>query len=152
MYIQFIHNLQMLFVWHFIFQFRSVKFSHPVTSDSLQPYELQDAWLPCPSPTLGVCSNSCPLSPWCHPTMSSSVIPFSSCPQSFPTSGSFPMSQYFVSGGQSIGASASVHPMNIQDWFPLRLTGLISMLSKGLSRVFCNTTDQKCQFFSAQLS
>ena len=104
-------------------------------------------WLPCPSPT--PCSNSCPSSQWCHPTISSSVIPFSSCLQSFPVSGSFQMSQLFASGGQNIGASASasVLPMNIQDWFPLGLTGLISLLSKGLSRVFSNTTVQKHQIY-----
>ena len=98
--------------------------------------------------------NSCPLSRWCHPTISSSVVPFSSCLQSFPASGSFQMSQLFASGGQSIGvsASASVLPMNIQDWFPLGWTGWISFQSKGLSRVFSNTTVQKHQFFSAQLS
>ena len=109
---------------------------------------------PCPSPTPGVYSNSCPLSRWCHPTISSSVIPFSSCPQSLPASGSFPMSQFFASGGQSIGvsSSASVLPMNIQGWFPLGWTGVISLQSKGLSRVFSNTTVQKHQFFSAQLS
>ena len=100
---------------------------------------------------LELCSNSCPLSWWCHPTILSSVIPFSSCLQSFPASGSFPMSQFFTSGGQSIGvsASASVLPMNIQDWFPLGLTGLVSLQSKGLSRVFSNTTVQKHQFFGA---
>ena len=102
----------------------------------------------------GACSNSCPSNQWCHPTISSSVIPFSSYLQSFPASGSFPMSQFFALGGQSIGASASasVLPMNIQDWFPLRWTGWISLQSKGLSRVFSNTTVQKHQFFSAQLS
>ena len=107
----------------------------------------------CPSPTPGVCSNSCPSSWWCHPTISSSVIPFS-CLQSFPASGSFQMSYLFTSGGQSIGvsASASVLPMNIQDWFSLGLTGWISSQSKGLSRVFSNITVQKHQFFSAQLS
>ena len=111
--------------------------------------------LPCPSPTLGACSNSCPLNWWCHPTISSSVIPFSSCLPSFPESGSFWMSQFFASGGQSIiGASTSVSafPVNIQDWFPLRLTGLISLKSKGLSRIFSNTTVQKRQFFGTQLS
>ena len=109
--------------------------------------------LPCPSPTPGTCSNSCPLNWWCHPTISSSVIPFSSCLQSFPAS-VFPMSQFFASGDQSIGAtaSASVLPMNIQDWFPLGLTGWISFQAKGLSRVFINTTVQKHQFFGAQLS
>jgi len=113
-------------------------------SNSLQPHGLQHARLPCPSPTPGVYSNSCPLSQWCHPTISPTVIPFSSCLQSFPASGSFPMSQFFVSGGQSIGvsASASVLPMNIQDWFPLGWTGLISLQSKGLSRVFSNSTVQ----------
>ena len=107
---------------------------------------------PCPSPTLGVYSNSCPSSWWCHPAISSSVIPFSSCPQSLPASGSFPMSQLFAWGGQSIGvsASASVLPMNTQDWSPLGWTGWISLQSKGLSRVF-NTTVQKHQFFGAQL-
>ena len=109
-------------------------------SNSLQPHELQHARLPCPSPSLRACSNSYPLSPWCHPTISSSVTPFSSCPQSYPASGSFPISQLFSLGGQSIGASASasVLPMNIQDWFSLGFTGLISLQSKGLSRVFSN--------------
>ena len=109
---------------------------------TLQPHGLQHAWLPCPSLSPGVCSNSCPSSQWCYLTISSSVAPFSSCPRSFPASGSFPMSQLFTSGGQSIGAlaSASVLPMNIQDWFPLGLTGWISFQSKGLSRVFFNTT------------
>ena len=130
------------------------QFSHSVVSNSLRPHGLQNARLPCPSPTPGACSDSCPLSQWCHPTISSSVIPFFSCLQSFPASGSFQMSQLFASGAQSIGvsASASVLPMNIQDWFPLRLTGQISLQSKGLSRVFSNTTIQKHQFFSAQLS
>ena len=105
-----------------------------------------------PSGSPGVCSNSCPLSQWCHPTISSSVVPFSSCPQSFPASGSFPVSQTFASGGQSIGASASVLPMNSQGWFPLGLTGLISLLSKGLSRVFFSTTIRKHQFFGTQPS
>ena len=109
---------------------------------------------PCPSPSPGVYSNSCPLSRWCHPTISSSVIPFSSSLQSFPASESFLMSQFFTSGGQRIGASVwgSVFPMNIQDWFPLGWTGWISLQSKGLSRVFSSTTVQKHQFFSAQLS
>ena len=109
--------------------------------------------LPCPSPTPKACSNSRPSNWWCHPTNSSSVVPFS-CIQSFPASGSFQMSQFFPSDGQSIGtsASASVLPMNIQDWFPLGLTGLISWQSKGLSRVFSNTTVQKHQFFGIQLS
>ena len=109
---------------------------------------------PCPAPAPGACSNSCPLGQRCHPTISSSVITFSSCLQSFPASGSLLMSQFFTSGGQSIGVSASTSalPMNIQDWFPLGWTGLISLLSKGLSRVFSNTILQKYQFFSAQLS
>ena len=108
----------------------------------------------CPSPALGVYPNSCPLSRWCHPTLSFSFVPFSHCPQSFPTSGSFQISQLFTSGGQSIGvsASASVLPMNTQDWFPLGWTGWISLQSKGLSRVFSNTTVQKHQFFCTQLS
>ena len=107
--------------------FSSVQFIHSVVSNSLQPRGVQHARLPCPSPTLGACSNSCPSSRWCHPTISSSVVPFSSCLQSFPASGSFPKSQFFTSGGQSIGvlASSSVLPMNIQDWFPLGLAGLI---------------------------
>ena len=135
-------------------QFSSVQFSHSVMSSSLWPHRLQHARPPCPSPTLRVYPNSCPLSRWCHPTISSSVIPFSSCPQSSPASGSFQMGQLFASGGQSIGVSAStsVLPMNIQDWFPLGWTGWISLQSKGLSRVFSNTTVQKHQFFGAQLS
>ena len=134
--------------------FSSVQFSCSVVSDSLPPHELQHARPPCPSPTPGVYSNSCPLSRWCHPAISSSVIPFSSCPQSLPASESFPMSQLFTSGGQSTGvsASASVLPMNIQDWFPLGWTGWISLQSKGLSRFFSSTTVQKHQFFGAQLS
>ena len=130
----------------------SVQFSHSVVSDSLRPHEPQHVRPSCPSPTPGVYPNSCPLSWWCHPTISSSVIPFSSCPQSFSVSGSFQISHFFASGGQSIGvsASASVLPMNIQDWFPLQLTVLISLLSKGLSRVFSNTTVQSHQFFGTQ--
>ena len=124
----------------------SSQFSRLVVSDSLRPHGLQDARLSCPSATPGACSNSCPSSQWCHPTISSSVIPFSSHLKSFPASGSFPMSQFFTSAGQSIGASASVLSMNIQDWFPLGLTGLI-LLSKGLSRVFSSTVVQKHQFF-----
>ena len=129
-------------------------FSFWVMSDSLRPHGLRHARLPCPSLSPGACSNSCPLSPWCHPTISSSVVPFSSCLQPCPASEYFPMSQFFASDGQSIGvsASASVLPMNIQDWFPLGLTGLISLLSKGLSRVFTNTIAQKHQFFSSQPS
>ena len=132
----------------------SVQFSRSVVSDSLQPHGWQHARPPCPSPTPGVYSNPCPLSQWCHPTISSSVIPFSSCLQSFPASGSFQMSQLFASGGQNVGVSAStsVLPMNTQDWFPLGWTGWISLQSKGLSRVFSNTTVQKYQFFGAQLS
>ena len=132
----------------------SVQFSGSVVSDSLQPRGLQQARLPCPLPTSRACSNSCPLSQWCHPTISSSVISFSSYLQSFPASGSFQMSQFFASGGQCIGASASasVLPMNIQGWFPLGLTGLISFLSKELSRVFSSTTIWKHQFFSTQPS
>ena len=130
----------------------SVQFSHSVMSDSLQPHELQYSRPPCPSPTPRVYPNSCPLSRWCHPTISSSVVPFSSCLQSFPASGSFQMSQFFASGGQSIGVSdsASVLPMNTQDWSPLGWTGWISLQSKGLSRVFSNTTVQKHQFFGSQ--
>ena len=109
-------------------------------SGSLRPHGSQHARPPCPSPTPGVYSNLCPLSQWCHPTISSCVVPFSSCLQSFPASGAFPVSRLFTSGGQSIGVSASVLPMNIQDWFPLRLIGLISLQSKGLSKVFSNTT------------
>ena len=115
-------------------------------SDSLQPHGLQHTGPPYLSLAPGVCSNSCPLSRWCHPTISSSVTLFSSCPQSFLASGSFAMSQHFASGSQSIGASASVLPMNIQGWFSLRLTDLISLLSKGLSRVFSSTPVQKQQF------
>ena len=120
-------------------------FSCSVVSDSLWPYALQHIRPPCPSPSPGACSNSCPLSQWCHPTISSSVVPFFSCLQSFPTSGSFPVSQFFASGGQSIGAlaSASVLPMNILDWFLLGLTGLISLQSKGLLRVLSSTTAWK---------
>ena len=132
----------------------SVQFSHSVVSDSLQPHGLQNARPPCPSPTPRVYSNSCPLRQWCRPTISSSVIPFFSCLQSVPASGSFQMSQLFPSGGQTIGVSASTSllPMNTQDWSPLGWTGWISLQSKGLSRVFSNTTVQKHQFFCTQLS
>ena len=132
----------------------SVQFSHSFVSNSLWPHGPQNTRPPCLSSIPGVYPNSCPLSWWCHPTISTSVIPFSSCLQSFPASGSFPMSQLFVSGGQSIGVSVStsVLPMNTQDWSPLGWTGWISLQSKGLSRVFSNTTVQKHQFFSAQLS
>ena len=123
-------------------------------SDSLWPRGLWPARLPCPSLSPAVCSNSCPLSQWCHPTISSSVVPFSFCPQSFPASGSFPMTQLFTSGGRTIGASASasVLPVNIQGWFPLGWTGLTSLLSKEFSRVFSSTTVPKQQFFGAQPS
>ena len=132
----------------------SVQFSRSVISDSLQPRGRQHARLPCPSPTPGVHPNPCPSIWWCHPTISSSVVRFSSCPQSFPASGSSQISQLFVSGGQIIrvSASTSVLPMNIQDWSPLGSTGWISLQSKGLSRVFSSTTVQKHQFFGAQLS
>ena len=123
-------------------------------SDFLQPHGLQHARPPCPSPTPRVYTRSWSLNRWCHSTFSPSVVPFSSLLQSFPASGSFPMSQFFPSGGQSIGVSASpsVHPMNIQDWLPLELTGLISLQSKGLSRVFSSTTVQKHRFFGTQPS
>ena len=125
----------------------SVQFSCPVMSDCLRPHELQHARLPCPSPAPGVYPNSCPLSRGCHPTISSSVVPFFSCPQSFPASGSFPMSQLFSSGGQRIGVSAStsVLPMNTQVQSPLGWTGWICLQSKGLSRVFSDTTVRKHQ-------
>ena len=131
-----------------------LSFSCSVVSDSLQPHRLQHAKHPCPSPTPGACSNSCPSSQWFHPTISSSVTPFSSCLRSFPAPRSFPMSWLFLSGGQSTGASASasVLPMNIQGWFPLELTGLTSLLSKELSRVFSSTTMQKHQFFGTKPS
>ena len=131
-----------------------VQFSCSVVSDSLRPHELQHARPPCPSPTPGVHSNSRPSSPWCHPAISSSVIPFSSCPQSLPPSESFPMSQLFAWGGQSIGVSAlaSFLPKKSQGWSPLEWTGSISLQSKRLSRVSSNTTVQKHQFFSTQLS
>ena len=139
-----------------LFNAGSVQFS-PVTSNSLWPHGLQHARPPCPSPNPGACSNLCPSSQWCHPTISSSVVPFS-CLQSFPASGSFPRSQFFASDGESIGVSASASVlsglMNIQDWFPLGFDplGLISLQSKGLSRVFSNTTVQKHQSIGTQLS
>ena len=135
-------------------RFSSVQFSPSVASDSLWSNGLQHARLLCLSPTPGAYSNSCPLNQWCHPTISSSVVPFFCHLHSFPESGSFPVSQFFTSGGQNIraSASASVLPMNIQDWFPIWLTGCISLESKGLSKVFCNITVQKHQFFGAQLS
>ena len=134
--------------------FSSVQFSRSVVSNSLWPLEPQHARPPCPSPTPRVHPNPCLSSQWCHPAISSSVVPFSSCPQSFPASGSFQMNQLFISGGQSTGVSAlaSLLPMNTQDWSPLEWTGCFSLQSKGLSRVFSNTTVQKHQFFDAQLS
>ena len=134
--------------------YSSVQFSCSVMSDSLRPHEPQHARPPCLSPTPGVHPDSSPLSRWCHPTISPSVVPFSSFPQSFPTSGSFQMSQLFTWGGQGTGVSAStsVLPMNTQDWSPLGCTGWISLQSKGLSRVFSNTTVQKHQFLGTQLS
>ena len=143
-----------LFIPHVLIRVLSVQFSRSVMSGSLWPCGLQLARLPCPSPTPRACSNSSPSSGWCHPTISSSVIPFSSRLQSCPASGSFSVSQLFPSDGQSIGApaSASVLPMNTQNWFPLGWTGWISLQSKGLSRVFSSTTVQKHQSFSAQLS
>ena len=136
------------------FCFSSVQFSHLVVSDSLWPHVPQHARPPCPSPTPRVHPNPCPSSRWRHPTILSSVVPFFFCPQSFPTSGSFPMSQFFAWGGQSIGVSAptSVLLMNTQDWSPLGWTGWVSLQSKRLSRVFSNTTVQNHQFFGAQLS
>ena len=130
-----------------------MQFSRSVVCNSLRPQGLQYTRPPCLSPTPGVYSNSCPLSRWCHPTISSSVVPFSSCLQSFPASGSFQMRHFLASGGQSIGvsASASVLPMNTQDWSPLEWTSWVSLQSKGISRVFYNTTVQKHQFFGAQL-
>ena len=134
--------------------YSSVQFTCSLVSNSLRPHEPQHARLLCPSPTPRVYSNSCPLSQWCHPTISSSVISLASRLQSFPPSGSFQMTQFFASGGQSIGvsASASVLPMNTQDWSPLGWSGWISLQSKGFSRIFSNTTVQKHQFFSTQLS
>ena len=132
----------------------SVQFSRSVVSDTLQPHKLQHARPPCPSPTPGVQSNSCPSSCWCHPAISFSVVPFSSCPQFLPASESFPTSQFFTLDGQSTGVSAlaSFLLKNTQGWSPLEWTGWIFLQSKGLSRVFSNTTVQKHQFFSAQLS
>ena len=143
-----------LFIKKLVIFFSSVQFSHSVMSDSLWPHELQHARPPCPSPTPGVHSDSCPSSRWCHPAILSSVVPFSSCLQSLPASGSFPMSQLFAWGGQSTGVSAlaSFLPKNTQGWFPLGWTGWISLQSKGLSRVFSNITVQKHQFFGTHLS
>ena len=139
---------------HDSFWASSVQFSPSVVSDSLWPHGLQHARPPCPLPTPRACSNSCPSSQWCHPTISSSEVPFSSCLQSFLASASFLRSMFFTPGGQNIGVSdsASVLPMNIQDWFPLGWTGWISLQFKGLPRVFFNTTAQKHQFFGAQIS
>ena len=146
-------NLNLLHRWAFLLLCHLVQFSCFVASDSVWPHGLQHARPPCPSPTPGAYSNSCPLSRWCHPTISTSVIPFSSHLQSSPASGSFQMSQFFASSDQRIGASAltSGLPMNIQNCFPLGETGWISLQCKGLSRVFSNTTVQKHKFFSAQL-
>ena len=149
------HSFYLLLLLSYITDYQSVnQFSHSVVSNSLRPHEPQHTRPPCPSLTPGVYPNPCPLSQWYHPAISSSVVLFSSHPQSFSASGSLPMSQLFSSGGQTIGISAStlVLPMNIQDWSPLAWTGWISLQSKGLSRVFSNTTVQKHQFFSAQLS
>ena len=148
-------SFQWIFRTNFLWSMSALsQLSRSVVSSSLPSHGPQHARLPCPSLTPGICSNSYPLSQWCHPTISSSVVPFSSCLQSFSESGSFPMSRFFASGGQSTGVSASVSvlPMNIQGWFPPGLTGLISLLSKSLSRVFSSTTVQKHQFFGAQFS
>ena len=149
----------LIFFWEIkkywnIYRIRSVQSSRSVVSDSLQLHRLQHTRPPCLSPTPRVYSNTCPLGPWCHPTILSSVVPFSCHLQSFPASGSFQTSQFFISSDQSIGVSASalVLPINTQDWSPLGWTGWISLLFKGLSRVFSNTTVQKHQFFSTQLS
>ena len=141
-------------IWGRLLGYSSAQFSRSVVSDSLRPNELQHSRSPFPSPTPGVHSNSCPSSQWCHPAISSSVVPFSSCPQSLPASESSPMSQIFTWVGQSIRVSAlaSFLPKNTQDWSPLEWTGWISLQAFGLSRVFSNTTVQKYQFFSAQLS
>ena len=146
-------NLTPLRGTKYFFLCNPVQFSS-VVSNSLRPHESQHARPPCPSPTPRIHPNSCPSSRWCHPAISSSVVPFSSCPQSLPASESFPMSQFFAWAGQSIGVSAlaSFLTKNTQDWSPLGWTGWISLQSKGLSRVFSNTTVQKHQFFSAQLS
>ena len=154
-----LYFLLIIIIWKPISPLRKLcvpfsQFSCSVMSNSLQPHGLQHARLPCPSPNPRAYSNSCPSSQWCNPTISSSVVPFSSHLQSFTASGSFQMSQFFTWDGQSIGvsASASVLPVNIQDWFPLRWTGCISLQSKGLSRVSSNTTVQRHQFFNTQLS
>ena len=147
-------NSTVLHTWKLFSRLSSVQFSHSVVSHSVRPHRLQHTRPPCPSPTPRAYSDSCPSSRWCHPTISFSVVPFSSCPQSFSVSESFQMRQFFTTNDQSmrVSASASVLPVNIQDWFPLGLTGWISLLSKWLLRVFSNTTVQKHQFFGAQLS
>ena len=149
----------MFIFWPSLRVYAWVQFSHSVVSNSLRPHGLQHTRLPCPLSTPGVCSNSCPLSQWCHPTISSSAVPFSSCLLSFPASRSFPMSQFFKSGGQSteVSASASVLPMNIQGWFPFGLTGLISLQSKGLKSLLQHQSSKAsvlwCSaIFMAQLS
>ena len=146
--------IQQIYILNIYYMPKSVQFSCSLMSDSLLPHGLQHIRLPCPSPTPRACWEFMSIDQWCHPTISSSVIPFSSRLQSFPASGSFQMSQFFPSGGQSIkvSASTSVLPMNTQDWSPLGWTGWISLQSKGLSRVSSNTTVQKHQFFGAQLS
>ena len=140
--------------YNYSVQFSSAQLSHSVVSNSLRSHESQHTRPSCPSPAPRVHSNPCPFSQWCHPTISSSIVLFSSCPQSFTASGCLPVSQLFASGGQSVGVSAStsVLPINTQDWSPLEWTGWISLQSKGLSRVFSNTTIQKHQFFHTQLS
>ena len=143
-----VFNMLSRFVIGFLPRSSSVQFSHSVVSNSLWPHGLQHTRLPCSSPTPGAYSNSCPSSRWCHPAISSSAVLFSSCLHSFSASGSFLRSQFFPSGGQSTGASASVLLMNIQDWFPLGWTGWISLQSKWLSRVFSNTTDTPCLILS----
>ena len=147
-------NSTVLHTWKLFSRLSSVQFSHSVVSHSVRPHRLQHTRPPCPSRTPRAYSDSCPSSRWCHPTISFSVVPFSSCPQSFSVSESFQMRQFFTTNDQSmrVSASASVLPVNIQDWFPLGLTGWISLLSKWLLRVFSNTTVQKHQFFGAQLS
>ena len=157
LFLHILHNniaMQHLTIRKFIFWLLTSQFSCSVVSNSLRPHGLQHARLPCLSQTPRAYWNSCTLSRWCHPTISSSVIPFSSCLQSFPAAGSLQMTQFFASGGQSneVPASASVLPMNTQDWFPLGWTGCISLQSRVLSGVFSNTTVQKHQFFSAQVS
>ena len=149
-----IHEWMLKMVSESLIRNKMFQFSRSVVSDSLQPHEWHYTRPPCLSPTTRVHSNPCLSSQWCHPTISSSIVSFSYCPQSFPASGSFQMSQFFTSGGQSIGVSAStsVLPLNTQDWYPLGLTDWIALQSKGFSRVFSNTTVQKHQFFSTQVS